>query len=184
MILRELDRRGFVEGRNLTVEFRGSDGRTDLYPQHATELVGLGVSAIYAGGGELAARAAQAATRSIPIVVFVDDAVGASLVTSLARPGGNITGVSLLAAELDSKRLALLGEAVPRGATIAVLGYSARTTVPFDELKSVAASRDQTLVMVQVTPPTRSPPPSVLPEHREPKASPSWRPRPCSGTHR
>src|SRR5262249_57730962 len=94
----ELRRLGFVEGKNLIVDSRGYAVRTEHFPAVAAELVKAQVDAILAGGAA-AARAAQAATRTIPILSLNDDMVGQGLVASLARPGGNITGISILATD-------------------------------------------------------------------------------------
>ena len=116
--LREL---GYVEGQNLVIESRGAEGRAERLPDLAAELVQLQVDVIVASG-TAAARAAQHATHTIPIVMAgAGDPVGQGLVTSLARPEGNITGLSLLMAELPGKRLGLLKETVPQSTRIAVL---------------------------------------------------------------
>ena len=115
--LREL---GYVEGRNLEVERRYADGRVERLPAFAAELVQRRVDVV-AAFSSVAVRAAQEATKTIPIVIFVDsDPVEMGLVPSLARPGGNVTGVAL-GSVLADKRLALLKEAVPRATRIAML---------------------------------------------------------------
>ena len=151
LVLQELQRLGFVEGRDLTVELKAADGDVQLYPRFARELVESGVDAILAGGGETAARAAIQATRTIPIVIFVDDAISAGFVPSLANPGANVTGVSLLASELDGKRQALLGEALPEGASVAALGDLTRSAAILPSLEAAAAIRHQRLVFAQGT---------------------------------
>jgi putative ABC transport system substrate-binding protein len=108
----ELRRLGFIEGQNLIVDSRGYAVRTEQFPAVAAELVKAQVDAILAGGAA-AARAAQAATRTIPILTLTDDMVGQGLVASMARPGGNTTGISILATELDSKPQEILMEMVP-----------------------------------------------------------------------
>jgi putative ABC transport system substrate-binding protein len=108
----ELRHRGFIEGQNLTVEYRTYGQHVDLIPQYAAELVKAKPDVIYAGGG-VAVRAVQQATKTIPIVGAADDMVGERLVESLARPNSNTTGVSILATELDGKRQEILIEAVP-----------------------------------------------------------------------
>jgi putative ABC transport system substrate-binding protein len=115
--LREL---GYVEGQNLVIESRYAEGRGERFPDLAAELVRLKVDVIVAGGP--AVRAAQHATRTIPIVMAgTNDPVGEGFVASLAHPGGNTTGLSLLGAELPGKRLEILKEMVPQNARIAVL---------------------------------------------------------------
>src|SRR4029453_605893 len=102
---------GYVEGRDIVIEYRSSDPAYRL-PAFAAELVALKADVIVAGGS-LAVRAAQQATRTIPIVMTgTSDPVGTGFVASLARPGGNITGLSLLSPELSGKRLALLREII------------------------------------------------------------------------
>jgi putative ABC transport system substrate-binding protein len=108
----ELRRRGFIEGQNLTVDYRAYAARVDLTSQYASELVKAKVDVILAAG-DIAIRAAQQATKTIPILAFTDDLVGSGLVDSMVRPSGNTTGISLLATELDGKRQELLIEAVP-----------------------------------------------------------------------
>ena len=102
---------GFVKGQNFTIDCRKTGSDADVSSQYG-ELVKDRVDAIVVYGAE-AARAAQTATRTIPIVVVTDDMLGAGLVTSLARPTGNMTGVSILASELDGKRQEILIEAMP-----------------------------------------------------------------------
>ena len=119
--LREL---GYVEGKNIVIEWRSSGGRLDHVSELAAELVGLKVDVIVAAG-PVDTRAAKEATNTIPIVMGFDtDLVGSGFVASLARPGGNITGLSSLAPELSGKRLELLKEIVPRLSRVAVLGTS------------------------------------------------------------
>jgi putative tryptophan/tyrosine transport system substrate-binding protein len=100
----ELRRRGFVEGQNLVVEYRAYGLHRDLVSEYAAELVKAGVDVITTAGTDEAIRAAQQATKTIPIVAMSDDMVGSGLVNSMARPNGNTTGVSILAATLDGKR--------------------------------------------------------------------------------
>jgi putative ABC transport system substrate-binding protein len=115
--LREL---GYVEGRNITIEWRSADGRVDRVSALATELVQLKVEVIITGGG-VVTRRLKKVTSTIPIVMAQDtDPVGNGFVASLARPGGNITGLSTLAPELSGKRLELLKEVVPKLSRVAV----------------------------------------------------------------
>jgi putative ABC transport system substrate-binding protein len=116
---------GYVEGQNLVLEYRYAEGSAERLPALAAELVQRQVDVIVAGGVP-AIRAAQQATRTIPIVIAgVTDPVGQGLVSSLARPGGNTTGLSLLNEELPGKRLELLKETVPQSTRIAVLANPA-----------------------------------------------------------
>jgi putative tryptophan/tyrosine transport system substrate-binding protein len=115
--LREL---GYVENKNIIIEWRSSDGKFDRLPALAADLVRLKVDIIVTGGGA-ATRPVKEATSAIPIVMAQDtDPVGNGFVASLARPGGNITGLSTLAPELSSKRLELLKEVVPKLSRVAV----------------------------------------------------------------
>jgi putative ABC transport system substrate-binding protein len=112
---------GYIEGRNIAVEYRFASGQIARYPRLAAELVHMKVDVIVAPATPQA-LAAQQATRSIPIVfVLVADAVGAGLITSFARPGGNITGLTSSSAELGGKRLELLKQMVPKAFRVAVL---------------------------------------------------------------
>jgi putative ABC transport system substrate-binding protein len=150
----ELRRLGFVEGQNLIVEARGYALRTEQFPAIASELAHAEVDAILAGG-TAAARAAQAATRTIPILTLNDDMVGQGLVASLARPGGNITGISILATELDGKRQEILMEMVPAARRMAVLADA--HTVSSSNMRSLqeaASARGVELVIRTVERPS------------------------------
>jgi len=119
--LREL---GYVEGKNIVIEWRSAEEKLDRLVALAAELVRLKVDVIVTGG-PTATRSAKEATSTIPIVMALDnDPVGSGVVASLARPGGNITGLSTLAPEISGKRLELLKEIVPRLSRVAVLGTS------------------------------------------------------------
>jgi ABC-type uncharacterized transport system substrate-binding protein len=116
--LREL---GYVEGRNIVFEWRYADGKVDRLPALAGELVGLKADIIITQGSA-STRAVQQATRKIPIVMTASgDPVSEGLIASLARPGGNITGLTILSPELSGKRLELLKETVPKASRVAVL---------------------------------------------------------------
>jgi putative ABC transport system substrate-binding protein len=119
--LREL---GYVEGKNIVIEYRYAEGKLDRLPGFADELVRLKVDVIVTGG-PTPTRAAKEASSTIPIVMAPDtDPVGSGFVASLARPGGNITGLATLNPELSGKRLELLKEIVPKLSRVAVLGTS------------------------------------------------------------
>jgi putative ABC transport system substrate-binding protein len=114
---------GFVEGRNILIEYRWAEDRFERLPMLAADLVKRAVSLIFVGGGDVAALAAKAATATIPIVFAIGaDPVQRGLVVSLSRPGGNITGATFLAVELRPKMLEIMRELVPKAATIGVLG--------------------------------------------------------------
>jgi putative tryptophan/tyrosine transport system substrate-binding protein len=117
-----LSETGFVEPQNVTIEYRWAEGHYDRLPAFAAELVDRKVDVIVASGGPAPARAAKNATSTIPIVFATGgDPVDFGLVTSLARPGGNLTGVSVLANELMPKRIELLTELVPQAKLIGIL---------------------------------------------------------------
>jgi putative ABC transport system substrate-binding protein len=113
---------GYVEGRNVTVEYRWAEGHYDRLAALAADLVNRQVALILALGGTEPARIAKAATSTIPIIfISAADPVKTGLVASLSRPGGNVTGISLIAAALDAKKLELMRELVPKASTIAGL---------------------------------------------------------------
>ena len=113
---------GYVEGRNVTIEFRWAEGQYDRLPALAAELVGRRVDVLVAVGGNQAPRAAKAATSTIPIVFGTgEDPVKESLVPSINRPGANMTGATFFTALLEAKRLGLLRELVPKAEVIALL---------------------------------------------------------------
>ena len=119
---RGLSETGYVDGQNTAIEYRWAAGRYDQLPALAADLVDRNVNVIVAAGGIPSARAAKNATSRIPMVfTAVADPVGAGVVASLARPGGNLTGVSIMTTELTSKRLELLSEVVPQIRVVALL---------------------------------------------------------------
>jgi putative tryptophan/tyrosine transport system substrate-binding protein len=141
--LREL---GYVEGKNIIIEYRSAEGKLDRLPALAAELVRLKVNIIVTPGAPVA-RAAKEATVTIPIVMTqVGDPVGSGFVASLARPGGNITGLSTLAPELSGKQLELLKEIVPKLSRVAVFGTS---TYPGNALKVVELAAGTLKVKLQ-----------------------------------
>jgi putative tryptophan/tyrosine transport system substrate-binding protein len=138
-ILDRLHRRGYDDGRNIIVDYRYADGKAELLPSLATDLVAIPVDLIVAVG-TLASRAARAATTTIPIVMArIGDPVGYGLVSSLARPGGNATAVSVFTQELAQKRLEVLKDAVPGLSRIAAL-YEPNFPASENELKQFMAA--------------------------------------------
>jgi putative ABC transport system substrate-binding protein len=113
---------GYIEGQNIAAEYRFAEGAPERLPNFAAELVRLNVDVIVAPGS--GAVAAKKATNTIPIVITLGDPVGSGLVASLARPGGNVTGLSAFLSELGGKRLELVKEAFPRVSRVAVLWWT------------------------------------------------------------
>ena len=131
---------GYVEGKTIVVEYRFAEGNPDRLRQLTAELVQLHVDIIVTGGPTVT-RLVKEATSTIPIVMgFDDDPVGSGFVASLARPGGNITGLSTLAPEISGKQIEILKEVVPRISRVAVLGNSTRsaTSLSFKEMERAA----------------------------------------------
>src|SRR6266508_4951742 len=133
LALRDL---GYIEGQNIAIEYRYAEGKVDRAPEHAAELVRLKVDIIVVASGDPWIRAAKNATKTIPIVMvgLGSDPVRAGHVQSLARSGGNVTGLTALARELGGKRLELLKEAVPKLSRVAVL-YDPAVPGPSREVK-------------------------------------------------
>jgi len=139
---------GYVEGKNIIIEYRWSEGKRERLPDLAAELVRLKVDIIVTGGPQTT-RPAKQATSTIPIVMAQDpDPVGNGFVASLARPGGNITGLSSLAPELGGKQLELMKEIVPRLSHVAVFGTST-TSGNAQELREVELAAKAFGVKVQ-----------------------------------
>jgi putative ABC transport system substrate-binding protein len=139
---------GYVEGQSILVEWRYADGKSDRLPALATELVGLKVDVIVTGA-TAPTRAAKQATRTIPIVIAThNDPVGAGLVESLARPGGNVTGLSNIQIELSGKRLELLKEMVPKLSRVAILRIPSVPATP-PQMKEMEAAAHSLGIKVQ-----------------------------------
>jgi putative tryptophan/tyrosine transport system substrate-binding protein len=155
--LDELRRFGFIEGQNLTIDWRSYGPRVDLIPEFVAELVNAKVDVIYVTG-ESAIRAAQRATTTIPILGATADLVGSGLVNSLAQPNGNTTGISLFGAELDGKRQEILIEAVPELRHMAALVDSNTTSLMrLQILRDAARARNVELTILKVKSPQEIP---------------------------
>jgi putative ABC transport system substrate-binding protein len=135
---------GFVEGRNVAIEYRWSDGQSDKLPALVDDLVRRKVAVLVVGGSDVAVRTAMSATKTIPIVFYTaSDPLDAGFVSSIGRPGGNVTGVTALATEISGKRLDLLHELVPGVTKVALLvnPSNPRLTQDFIERSEAAAHR-------------------------------------------
>ncbi len=147
---------GYIEGINILLEYRYAEGKVDLIPSLVTELVQLKVDVLFIGA--LAAiRSAKQATKTIPIVMVTSvDPVATGLVDSLARPGGNITGLTTLSRELSGKRLELLKEVIPRMSRVAVLweANAPSPVISFKEYEAAAAALKIPLQSLKVTGPS------------------------------
>src|SRR6516162_8877462 len=145
-----LQRAGFVDGDNVSILYRSAENEVDRLPGLAIDLARRGVAVIVAVG-HAAAFAAKNATATIPVLfVAVDDPVKLGLVASLARPGGNLTGVNILATELVAKRLALLRELLPAAARVAVLVDPTSKTVAEPTLQGVESAARAMALQIQV----------------------------------
>jgi len=134
--LREL---GYVEGRNIVIEYRWAEGDYNRLPRLVKELVGLNPDLILCGGPP-AALAVKAATKTIPVVFIAGNPVGAGIVPGLAKHGGNLTGFDVFAEELDAKRLELLKEALPKAARVALLLNPENPPASQQQNRTVAAA--------------------------------------------
>src|SRR6516165_2155773 len=143
---------GRIEGQNIRIELRLAEGHAERFPELAQALVREKASVIVASG-DAAVRAAQRVTQTIPIVALVDDIVAAGLISSLTKPGGNTTGVSILSSELDSKRLEILKQLVPSGRRFAVLHDPANASARPQLLPAAARALGVELQSVDVRSP-------------------------------
>src|SRR5262245_17091478 len=154
----ELIKLGWIEGKNITIEYRFAEQNPERLPELAADLVRLKVDLIVATGGP-PARAAKKATTTIPIVMATaGDPVGAGLVASLARPGGNVTGLSSLGRELNTKRLEIRKDAVPKLAGVGFLRPAGVTTsdLQLKELRSAALALKLKLEEIEAQPDAKS----------------------------
>ena len=150
-LLDGLRRQGFIEGINLAVDARGFDSRSQQYQERAAEIIKSGADVLLCGGDETI-RAAQQVTRTVPIVGVADDMVASGLVASLGRPGGNTTGFSILATELDGKRQELLIELVPSARRMAALfDPGSKSGTQLQEVVDAARARGVELSTHRVT---------------------------------
>jgi putative ABC transport system substrate-binding protein len=153
LLMDDLRRRGFIEGKNLTVDYRVFAQHPELMSEYAAQLIKAEPDVLLVGGGPTV-RIVQKATKSIPILGISDNMVGEGLVDSLSRPNGNTTGVSILAAELDGKRQDILIEAVPGIHRMAVLADSNVTSVAqLEALQEAARARNIELSIHRIAKP-------------------------------
>jgi putative ABC transport system substrate-binding protein len=153
-IRRGLNEEGYVEGRNVTIEYRWADGQYDRLPTLASELVGKRVAAIVAIGGAPSVIAAKNATSTIPIVfTMTADPVQLGLVASLNRPSGNITGIAILGVALEAKRLEMLHELVPTAKLIGVVvnPKNPQFEIQTDELAAASRNAGQEILVLKAS---------------------------------
>src|SRR5437773_10437039 len=154
--LQGLQSLGYIEGQTIMIEWRFAQEKFDRLPELASELVQLKVDAIVTTGGNPTVRAVKNATTTIPIVMTgVSDAVELGFVASLARPGGNITGISVLAPELSGKLLELAKESIPKASRVAVLVYASSPNWKLysKQMEGPARSLSVQLLPFQITQP-------------------------------
>jgi putative ABC transport system substrate-binding protein len=148
----ELRKLGWIEGKNITIEYRFTEQKNERLPELAAELVRLKVDLIVASGGPTP-LAAKGATSTIPIVMTSStDPVGARLIASLARPGGNVTGTSSLADELNTKRLEILKDAIPKLARVGFLRFPGASDLQLKELRPAALALKLKLEEIEAQP--------------------------------
>jgi putative ABC transport system substrate-binding protein len=149
-----LGERGFVEGKNVRIEYRWAEGHYDRLPSMAADLVNRKVAVIVSSGGVAPARAAKAATSVIPIVFGIgDDPVRLGIVPNLHHPGGNVTGINYFVAQMESKRFGLLRELVPSASLIAVLMNPNNPPFPYQlrDVQEAARAMGQQIHLLQAS---------------------------------
>jgi ABC-type uncharacterized transport system substrate-binding protein len=160
VFLQRLHELGYSEDKNMVFEYRSAEGQADRVPALAAELVRADPDVLVAGFGTIAAKAAVAATKRIPIVFTgVGDPVGAGLVANLSHPGGNITGMSAQAAELSGKRLQLLNDLIPGKKLFAVLGNpdTPYTALALQEVRTAAGADERPFAFFEARTPDQLP---------------------------
>ena len=145
---------GYVEGENLAIEYRWAAGQADRLPMLAADLARRGAALIATGGGEQPVLAAKAATKTIPVVFVVGgDPIKLGIVPSLARPAGNITGITMLTLSLETKRFGLLREIIPKALTIAAMIDTSRTVAQsqIEDMRSAATQAGVKILLVEAS---------------------------------
>lgn len=140
LFLDDLEKEGFVDGKNIKIEYNFAAGRHEEMRSLATEMIRSGVDVIIANGDE-AVVAAMTETNTIPIVMLSCDPVAMGFVKSLARPGGNVTGVSCMSVELGPKRVEIFKDAVPQVSNIAIIYNAKNVSKPYDAKSSIAGAQ-------------------------------------------
>lgn len=143
---------GYVEGQNITIDFRWGDQKAEQLPALVSELLALKPDVIVSTGGPVTVRAVKTATSTVPVVFITGDPVAEGIVSNLARPGGNLTGLAVLAQELDAKRLEMLLRIVPRAKRVAVIWNPTQpfADANFKELEAAAKKLGLTLLAWKV----------------------------------
>jgi putative ABC transport system substrate-binding protein len=152
---------GYVDGENVTIEYRWAEGQADRLPAFAADLVRRGVTVIATGGAERPILAAKAATNTVPVVfVLGSDPIKLGIVTNIARPAGNVTGIHMLTPALESKRFGLLREMIPTAQTIAAMIDTSRDVarIQVEELRVAATTAGVKLVTIHASKESDFPP--------------------------